>query len=250
MEKAMLNHDPGPNDAWEQLFQSAPLDYYVNFAQHPFHTRFGPVFYRGRLDGTARVLVVGQDPATDEILGHRVFVGQAGQLAQNFLTKLGLTRSYLMFNTFLFGVQSASLSTAMATDATIMAYRNKLFDQAASTNALTAVLAFGQYAHASVMNWPGIGKIPVFQLSHPTAQSGVAANWNSNFVAASKVIQPDSDGVVDPTPYNTSGALPSTDVPRHDLPFGVPAWHGAGGGTRSQRNSGANFETHITWTAP
>ncbi len=245
-----LQHDPGPNRAWEQLFQSAPLDYYINFSQHPFHTRFGPVFYRGRLDGTARVLVVGQDPATDEILGHRAFVGQAGQLAQNYLTKLGLTRSYLIFNTFLYGVQSASLTAAMATDATIMTFRNKLFDYAASTNNLAAILAFGQYGYASVSNWPGAGTTPIIHVSHPTAQTGVAANWNSNFSAASQVIHPDSDGHVDTTPYNTTGPLPHTDIPRRDLPFGVPAWHGAGGGTRSQRNSGSHFETQITWTAP
>jgi hypothetical protein len=121
-------HDAGPNCAWERLFQSAPLSYYVSL--NKFHTRFGPVFYRGRLDGTARVLVIGQDPATDETLAGRAFVGKAGQIAQNYLTRLGLTRSYLMFNAFLFGVQSSALAPAMATDATIMAYRNKLFDYA------------------------------------------------------------------------------------------------------------------------
>lgn len=243
-------HDAGPNCAWERLFQSAPVDYYVNFPQSPFHTQFGPVFYRGRLDGTARVLVVGQDPATDEILAHRVFVGQAGQIAQNFLAKLGLTRSYLMLNTFLFGVQSASLSPAMATDATIMAYRNRLFDYAASTNHLTAILAFGQYAYTSVTNWPGKGSVPIVHLSHPTAQSGVAKNWNSNFSVAHSLIAPDGDGTVDSNPYSNAGALPTTDVPRRDLPFGVPAWHGTGGGTHSHRPSGANFETQINWTAP
>jgi len=243
-------HDPGPSQLWEQLFQSAPIEHYANFPQHPFHTRFGPVFYRGRLDGTARVLIVGQDPATDEILGHRALVGQAGQLAQNFLTKLGLTRSYIIFNTFLYGIQSASLSPAIATDATIMAYRNKLLDHAMATNHLTAILAFGQYGQISVANWPGAGTLPVIKLSHPTALSGVAASWNSNFAAAHTAIQPDSDGHVDATAYNPSGPLPSTDIPRWDLPFGVPAWHGTGGGTRSQRVSGTNFETQIIWNAP
>src|SRR5215467_5760407 len=28
-------HDAGPNCAWERLFQSAPLDYYINFLQTP-----------------------------------------------------------------------------------------------------------------------------------------------------------------------------------------------------------------------
>lgn len=245
-------HDPGPNCDWEQLFQSAPLDYYVNFPQSPFHTRFGPVFYRGRLDGTARVLVIGQDPSTDEILAQHVFVGQAGQIAQNFLTKLGLTRSYLMFNTFLFGVQSTSLSagTVTATDVTIMAYRNRLFDRAKATNTLTAILAFGDQANTSAVNWPGRGSIPLIHLTHPTSPSGVAANWNSHLAVAQSAIAPDSDGRVDTTPYSTTAPLPSTDIPRRDLPFGIPSWHGTGGGTRSQRGSGAAFETQITWTAP
>jgi uracil-DNA glycosylase len=245
-------HDSGPDCDWERLFQSAPLNYYINFPHNPFHTRFGPVFYRGRLDGSARVLVIGQDPSTDEILAHRVFIGQAGQLAQNFLTRLGLTRSYLMFNTFLFGVQSSSLSagTVTPTDATIMAYRNSLFDRAAATNNLTAIIAFGQHANTSAMNWPGRGSIPIVHLTHPTAPSGVAANWNSHFAAAQSAIAPDGDGHVDSTPYSTMTAIPSTDIPRRDLPFGIPSWHGMGGSTRSQRGSGATFESQITWTAP
>jgi uracil-DNA glycosylase len=247
--QAIPQHDPGPNSAWEQLFQSAPLSYYIS--QNKFHTHFGPVFYRGRLDGSARVLVIGQDPATDETLAGRAFVGQAGQIAQNYLTRLGLTRSYLMFNSFLFGVQSAALTPAIATDATIMEFRNKLFDQAKSTNTFTAILAFGQYAQLSASHWPGAVGIPIIPLSHPTAQSGVASNWNSHFAAAHAVIAADSDGHVDATPYSTTVTpMPATDIPRRDLPFGIPSWHGTGGGTRGARASGSGFETKITWTAP
>jgi uracil-DNA glycosylase len=242
-------HDPGPNCTWERLFQRAPLDYYIGYPGGLFHTRFGPVFYRGRLDGSARVLVVGQDPATDEIVAHRAFVGRAGQLAQNFLAKLGVTRSYLMFNAFLFGVQSGSLSPSMVTDATIMAYRNKLFDHAKATNPLTAILTFGNYARDSIANWPGKGSLPVVNLMHPTAQSGVAANWNQRLAQAHAAVSPDPDGQPDLTPYDVNAPIPSTDVPRRDLPFGVPAWHGTGGTTRSVRVSGS-FETKITWTAP
>ena len=242
-------HDPGPNSAWEQLFQSAPLSHYISL--NKFHTDFGPVFYRGRLDGSARVLVIGQDPATDETLAGRALVGQAGQIVQKYLTKLGLTRSYLMFNSFLFGGQSTALSTSMATDATIMAFRNKLFDLAKSMNTLTAILAFGQYAQISASNWPGATGIPVIPLSHPTAQSGVAASWNSRFAAAHAAIAPDSDGQVDTTPYDTAVTpLPPSDIPRIDLPFGIPAWHGTGGGTRSKRGTGSTFETQVTWIAP
>ncbi|HKQ53116.1 MAG TPA: uracil-DNA glycosylase family protein, partial [Pyrinomonadaceae bacterium] len=235
--------DAGPTCAWAPLFGRAPLDYYINLSNHPFHTRFGPVFYRGRLDGTARVLVIGQDPATDETLAQRVFVGQAGQIAQNYLTRLGLTRSYLMFNTFLFGGQSGSLTQELATDPTIMAYRNRLFDKAKATCPLVCILAFGAYAQTSADNWPGRGSLPVIKLTHPTAPSGVAANWNTRYAAAqSAIVTPDSGGAFDPTPYSTTGPMPTTDVPRRDLPFGLPTWHGTGGVTRSQRVSGS-FET-------
>lgn len=245
-----LEHDPGPDSTWEQLFQSAPLAHYINFPNSPFHTRFGPVFYRGRLDGTARVLVIGQDPSTDEILAHRILIGQAGQLVQSFLAKLGLTHSYLMFNTFLFGIQSASLNRNVATEAGIMAYRNKLFDAARASNSLSAILTFGTYAHLSAMNWPGRGSLKVVQLTHPTSPSGVAANWNSQFAAARSAVAPDPNGTVDSTPFSTTGPIQSTDVPRRDLPFGVPAWHGAGGGTRSRRGTGSKFESQILWIAP
>jgi uracil-DNA glycosylase len=243
-------YDPGPDCAWEKLFSSAPLNHYISFPQSPFHTHFGPVFYRGRLDGSARVLVIGQDPSTDEVLAQRVFVGQAGQCAQNFLSKIGVTHSYVMFNSFLFGGQSGSLSSGLVTDPTIMAYRNRLFDHVKATNNLQAVIAFGALANTSALNWPGLGNIPLIHLTHPTAQSGVAANWNSHLVTAHNTIPPDAGAQVNTTAYNAAVTVPGTDVPRRDLPFGIPPWHGAGGGTRSQRGSGANFETQIIWTAP
>ena len=43
-----------------------------------FRVEWGPVFHRGRLDGTARVLVIGQDPAAHEAIARRILVGEAG----------------------------------------------------------------------------------------------------------------------------------------------------------------------------
>ena len=50
-----------------------------------FRVEWGPVFHRGRLDGSARVLVIGQDPATHETIARRILVGEAGQRAQGLL---------------------------------------------------------------------------------------------------------------------------------------------------------------------
>lgn len=239
-------HDPGPDCGWETLFESAPLSTYLNWPGSPFHTRFGPVFYRGRLDGTAKVLVVGQDPSTDETLAGRIFVGSAGQLAQGFLAKIGITRSYVMFNTFLFGVQSSSINSAMVADPTLTAYRNQLFDKAKATSPITLVLAFGAKARDAVAAWPGASALTHINLTHPTAPSGVVSDWNSHLAAAAAAVTPDA--TANTSPY--AGVTPTpTDIPRFDLPFGMPAWHGTNGVTRSNRPSGA-FETEIDWTAP
>src|SRR5688500_16462974 len=78
-EAGMPPFDPGPPPAWAALFDQAPVDHYVTHPSGRFRTTFGPVYYRGRLDGTARVLIVGQDPSTDEVLAQRILIGEAGQ---------------------------------------------------------------------------------------------------------------------------------------------------------------------------
>ena len=55
-----------------------------------FRTEWGPIFHRGRLDGSARVLVIGQDPATHESISRRILVGEAGQRVQGLLARIGI----------------------------------------------------------------------------------------------------------------------------------------------------------------
>ena len=69
-----------------------------------FRVEWGPIFHRGRLDGSARVLVLGQDPATHEAISRRILVGEAGQRVQGLLAKVGITDSYVMVNAFLYSV--------------------------------------------------------------------------------------------------------------------------------------------------
>ena len=59
-----------------------------------FSVEWGPIFHRGRLDGGARVLVLGQDPAAHEAITRRILVGEAGQRTQGFLARLGIETSY------------------------------------------------------------------------------------------------------------------------------------------------------------
>lgn len=65
-----------------------------------FRLEWGPIFHRGRLDGTARLRVLGQDPAQHEAILRRTPVGTARKRVQGFLARLGLTRSHTMVVAF------------------------------------------------------------------------------------------------------------------------------------------------------
>src|ERR1700747_1344316 len=65
-----------------------------------FWTAWQPIFYRGRLDGSARLLCIASDPGPTERIADNTPVGGAGQRVQGFLSKLGLTHSYLCINAF------------------------------------------------------------------------------------------------------------------------------------------------------
>jgi uracil-DNA glycosylase len=240
------NFDHGPNAAWEALFATAPI---AQFKANPrFRTEFAPVYYRGRLDGSARILVIGQDPAADEILAQRALVGSAGQLVQGLLKKLGITRSYTMLNTFLYGIQGQydPAMRQVSLSNPFLSFRNSLFDRVKATSALEAVIAFGKGAHESYDNWPAGQSLRVFKLTHPTAKTGVGANWNLHLPDMLAAITPDAGATTDATPYaGNPGAQNRADIPRTDLNFGVPDWFGTNG-TRSTRD-GTNDK--ITWSA-
>ncbi len=103
-------YDPGPakNRSWSRLFAETPN--YRGFGvamsgNEEFRWHFGPMFYRGRLgDNQVKVLVVGQEGAQDESLSHRSFTGGTGGRMQHLLTHLGINRSYLFLNTFVYPI--------------------------------------------------------------------------------------------------------------------------------------------------
>jgi len=248
---ATFKFDKGPNPSWTKRFFDAPRDFYVTHPSGRFRTEFGPVYYRGRLNGSAKLLIVGQDPSTDEILAQRNLVGSSGQRAQRLLNKIGIRTSYVMFNTFLFGIkgQMDAVMNAVAVEPAILNYRNSLFDKALAENAIQAIITFGNGADLAISNWPGRpAALPWFQLHHPSAPDNVVLpNWSANLNAMHAAVTPDSVSTVDLTPYGTAfGPTDVTDIPREDLSFGIPGWHGTGGGTRSQRDG----DNTISWTSP
>ena len=117
-----------------------------------FRYTMGPLFYRGRLDGSARVMVVGQEGATDEALVHRAFVGGAGQKMQNFLNAIGITRSYVFVNTFVYSIfeQFDEFTRELADSGPIKEHRNRIFAKLWNENRLELIISVGAAAHNSV----------------------------------------------------------------------------------------------------
>ena len=130
-----------------------------------FRVEWGPIFHRGRLDGSARVLVLGQDPATHESISRRILVGEAGQRVQGLLAKVGITDSYVMVNTFLYSVFGQQGGEEHAQDAAIAAYRNRWLDALLVDTEVTAVLALGRLARTA---YRAVGR-------HPACDSRTAA---------------------------------------------------------------------------
>ena len=206
-----------------------------------FRVEWGPIFHRGRLDGSARVLVLGQDPAAHETIVRRILVGEAGQRVQGILAKLGIDRSYVMVNTFLYSVYGQGGGERHKNDPGIIDYRNKWLDKLAKTNELEAIIALGGLADDAHTVWRAT---PAGQactaayadITHPTwpmsqrtktktqATAELLANWNAGLAPLHGVITPD---VPTPSfvPYGTS--FVDSDfgpIPERDVPPGLPDW--------------------------
>jgi uracil-DNA glycosylase len=208
-----------------------------------FRVEWGPIFHRGRLDGSARVLVLGQDPATHESISRRILVGEAGQRVQGLLAKLGIRRSYAMINTFLYSVYGQGGGNRHDDDEAIAAYRNAWLDALLIDSAVTAVISLGQLADQAYQQWAAGRPDAATQLHHaalrhPTYPESASragqktlaettaillADWNAHLEGLRAHIVPDEP---EPdTAYGTSwrdGDL--VRIPQADLPPGSPDW--------------------------
>lgn len=252
------DHDPGPSRSgdWARLFAQTP-DYRAlgveTLGREAFRWHFGPMFYRGRLGGgQARVLIIGQEGAQDESLAHRSFVGGTGARMQHLLRWIGLTRSYLFLNTFvypIFGQYGTDLRPlAQDRDSPIVEHRHEILELAARTHNLDLVISVGTAARETVQTWarmrggslpPGIRSVGVV---HPGALSPAVRRSFARAVEQiagfaeedDSWLPPDSDGRRRFGEPFVFGAAP---VPFADLPFGAP-WRLGRGGTSSNRKDG------------
>jgi cytosine/adenosine deaminase-related metal-dependent hydrolase len=214
------------------------------YPQSDFRVEWGPIFHRGRLDGSARILVIGQDPAQNENVLRRILVGVAGQRTQGFLKKLGLTRSYVLINTFLYSVYGQASGQ---NNPDIISYRNQWINAIFNSSQIEAVVTLGSLADGAWKKWKSANPVnphhnlPYAHVTHPTQPESASAgdptqlpvltkallkNWND----AIAVLQP---GIAHPdippsaVPYGTTWQPDDiVPIPSIDLPAGIPDWMG------------------------
>jgi uracil-DNA glycosylase len=155
-------HDPGPASAggWAELFAETPNYRGLGRAvvgREAFRWHHGPMFFRGRLDGSAKVVVVGQEGAQDESLSHRSFTGGTGARMQHLLRHLGLDRSYVFLNSFVYPIfgQYTDDLRPLAQDrrSPIVAHRHRILDKAVLDTDVRLLVAVGRAAKESVATW-------------------------------------------------------------------------------------------------
>lgn len=235
--------DPGPvGEPYASLIGAYPgTDVYP---AQSFRVEWGPIFHRGRLDGSARLLIIGQDPAQSEAIVRRILVGEAGHRTQGLMAKLGFDRSYVLVNTFLYSVYGQAGGEQHKDDPGIVAYRNDWLRAIFGANQIEAVLALGSLADDAWQKWKqtdvGKGYSPGYQhVTHPTqpesssggdpaklkvAIAAMLANWNQALAALHPLIEhPDTPGPL--VPYGDAfqpGEL--IEIPDYDVPAGLPDW--------------------------
>lgn len=246
--------DVGPSPAQQALFESIPAAYEQYFDS--LWGSWGPTYYRGRLDKSARVLIIGSDPGPTECLPfvRRCMIGDTGQRVQGLLHKLGLDRSYLIMNAFPYALHP-SASNAGAGDQInanpeIVAWRNKIFASAIDGH-LQAVILFGFQARDAWNLWPDRPNVPVFELKHPSnfgshmPDSAIIPGYRRAVESLRAIVTPDSATLRTNNP-NYGREFTEFDfgiIPRRDLPRGAtiggtfvatPEWIGSDSWTRAR----------------
>jgi uracil-DNA glycosylase len=236
----------------------------VAYPPSDFRLEWGPVFHRGRLDGSARVLVIGQDPAQHETIARRILVGEAGHRLQGFLAKLGVDGSYVMVNAFLYCLLGKT-GNKHRKNKRIAAYRNRWLDALFAPKRIEAVVALGSLAESAWETWKDTpagekAKAEFVRITHPTqpessganhaaAIAAMLENWNAGLQKLHPLNNPDRQRPL--RLYGEAfGPGDKKPIPSFDLPAGTPAWMGANDGWSKRTGVGLTKRRTITVTVP
>ena len=237
--------DPGYRGRYRQLVQSYPAE--SVYPSDSFRVEWGPIFHRGRTDGSARVLVIGQDPAAHETIARRILVGEAGQRAQGLLARLGhhaaatssSTRSCTRCTGRVAGRGTSPTRRSRA-------YRNRWIDTIVKGQQIEAIIALGQLADKAYQAWRttplgASSQAAYVTVRHPTyPESASASGTITKAEAFERLCQSWNEAPGRPAGARHAGhpgrrcattarrSRPTTSrrSPTVDLPAGLPAWMG------------------------
>jgi uracil-DNA glycosylase len=231
-----------------------------------FRVEWGPVFHRGRLDGTARLLVLGQDPAQHETISRRILMGTAGRRVQGFLGKLGLAQGYVMINTFAYCVYNQAAAARHVDDAAIADYRGRWLSALLEGSPVAAVVAFGSLADRAWHKWlktptgAAHAAIAYRKLAHPTSPEAAGGDvaaatkkmlqaWNEGLQFLATKVTPEV--AIPLVPYGDAFAADDQPpIPQRDLAAGSPPWMGTKDSWAVREGtSAADKRLHILVTA-
>src|SRR5215469_16653822 len=155
-----------------------------------FRLEWGPIFHRGRLDGSARMLIIGQDPAQHETVVRRILIGEAGRRVQGLLAKLGITRSYVCINAYLYSVYG-SVKAKTRKDPNLIDYRNRWLKALLDGSKIEAVAALGQAADEAWQFWKATSagrstNVAYQAVTHPTQPESSSEGDKTKLAAATK----------------------------------------------------------------
>jgi hypothetical protein len=181
---------------------------------------------------------------------------------QGFLTKLGLTRSYVLVNAFAYALlpSKAQKATPMLAEPAHRTWRNTLLGKISGPD-LQAVVAFGAQARAAVAQWDTAPDVPVLELPHPSSRDAkkLLTEWKAGITELRGIVTADPDGDASGPNYGTSfKEADYARIPPRDLPFGLPDWVGDDAWGRSAKprhnNSverpGSDLRHTLVWRAP
>jgi uracil-DNA glycosylase len=252
--------DKGPPAALARHFAAVPP--YDPGVRDVFWYDWGPVFYRGRLGGGVKLLGIASDPGPTERLVGRTLVGDAGQRVQGFLSKVGLSSSYVLVNAFPYAVHPSRVHDALPLlqDPAHLAWRNRLLDLITDSQ-LEAIVAFGGNAQAALHLWDNAPDVPTFEIPHPSDHNtaDLCNRWRAAIPGVRTAVTPDPGG--DQSGPNYGSTITEADytrIPQADLPFGLPVWIGDDrwGRTASPRHNNAvdrsstDPDHTMVWQAP
>jgi hypothetical protein len=255
---------------FEEPYRSLATDYpdVTVYPQTDFRTEWGPVFHRGRLDGTARVFLMGQDPGQHENVLHRILSGEAGRRVQGLLAKIGINRSYVLINALLYSVFGDGGAKFVAKPK-VAAYRNESMKAILGGGSVQAVVTFGGMAEKAWGAYVKTNTVPAtIQVHHPIhptfpesaggTKAQKAANtkklltqWNGALQELFGAVEPDVELPALVLYGDTFADADKADIPAFDLPPGTPPWqYDDDGWTQRLGTTPGAKRANITITVP